>query len=92
LDTFIEDIQIASPTLFISVPRLWTLFQKNIIDKIGYKKLNLLLSIPLINSNTTDRTYFVSAEWVVQGGVGTVFSHSPSFTKLQANPFVPTQK
>ena len=48
LDTFIEDIQIASPTLFISVPRLWTLFQKNIIDKIGYKKLNLLLSIPLL--------------------------------------------
>ncbi|OQX40506.1 MAG: hypothetical protein B0D91_00015 [Oceanospirillales bacterium LUC14_002_19_P2] len=38
----------ASPTLFISVPRLWTLFQKNIIDKIGHSKLNLLLRLPII--------------------------------------------
>ncbi len=48
LDTFIEDVQAASPTLFISVPRLWTLFQKNIIDKIGHSKLNLLLRLPII--------------------------------------------
>jgi len=48
LDTFIEDVQAASPTLFISVPRLWTLFQKNIIDKVGHNKLNLLLRLPII--------------------------------------------
>lgn len=48
IDTFIEDVQIASPTLFISIPRLWTLFQQSIIDKIGYRKLNLLLSLPLV--------------------------------------------
>ncbi|WP_299008521.1 AMP-binding protein [uncultured Shewanella sp.] len=50
LDTFIEDVKRAAPTLFFSVPRLWSLFQKNIIDKIGASKLNLLLKIPIIRS------------------------------------------
>ncbi|QSX30323.1 AMP-binding protein [Shewanella cyperi] len=48
LDTFVADVQRMRPTVFFSVPRLWTLFQKNIIDKIGYNKLQLLLKIPLI--------------------------------------------
>lgn len=48
IDTFVEDVQVASPTLFISIPRLWTLFQKNIINKLGHRKLNLLLSLPLV--------------------------------------------
>ncbi len=50
LDSFVADVQRAKPTVFFSVPRLWTLFQKNIIDKIGYAKLNFLLKIPFINS------------------------------------------
>ncbi|GLP95379.1 AMP-binding protein [Paraferrimonas sedimenticola] len=48
LDTFVDDVKRAAPTLFLSVPRLWTLFQKNIIEKIGESKLNLLLSLPII--------------------------------------------
>jgi long-chain acyl-CoA synthetase len=47
---FIDDLKYAKPTVFFSVPRLWSLFQKNIIDKIGQKKLNTLLSIPIISS------------------------------------------
>lgn len=50
LEHFVEDLQYAKPTIFFSVPRLWSLFQKNIIDKIGNSKLNLLLSIPLIST------------------------------------------
>lgn len=49
LDTFIEDVKMQRPTLFISVPRLWTLFQQRIQDKLPQKKLNILLKIPLIN-------------------------------------------
>lgn len=49
LDTFIEDVKMHRPTLFISVPRLWTLFQQRILDKLPQRKLNLLLKIPLIN-------------------------------------------
>ncbi|RJX74368.1 AMP-dependent synthetase [Vibrio sinensis] len=50
LDTFIEDVKMQRPTLFISVPRLWTLFQQRIQDKLPQKKLNFLLKIPFVNS------------------------------------------
>ena len=48
LEHFVADLNYAKPTVFFSVPRLWSLFQKNIIDKIGNSKLNLLLKIPVI--------------------------------------------
>lgn len=49
LDTFVEDLKATSPTLFLSVPRLWTRFQMGVLAKIPPKKLNLLLNIPLLN-------------------------------------------
>jgi long-chain acyl-CoA synthetase len=48
LDTFTRDVQNCQPTLFISVPRLWTKFQMGVLAKIPQKKLSLLLSIPFI--------------------------------------------
>lgn len=50
LETFIDDVKMHRPTLFISVPRLWTLFQQRIQDKLPQRKLNILLKIPVINS------------------------------------------
>ncbi|SIO36688.1 AMP-binding protein [Salinivibrio sp. ES.052] len=50
LDTFIEDVKMHRPTLFISVPRLWTLFQQRIQEKLPDGKLNVLLSIPFVNT------------------------------------------
>ncbi|MGY0614175.1 AMP-binding protein [Vibrio sp. FJH11] len=50
LDTFIEDVKMQRPTLFISVPRLWTLFQQRIQDKLPQKTLNILLKIPFVNA------------------------------------------
>ncbi|NLS12694.1 AMP-binding protein [Vibrio sp. SM6] len=49
LDTFIDDVKMQRPTLFISVPRLWTLFQQRIQDKLPQKRLSLLLKIPLVS-------------------------------------------
>jgi long-chain acyl-CoA synthetase len=49
LATFVADLNRARPTLFMSVPRLWTKFQAGVFTKMPEKKLNLLLSIPLIN-------------------------------------------
>ncbi|EGR0669020.1 AMP-dependent synthetase [Vibrio vulnificus] len=49
LDTFIEDVKMQRPTLFISVPRLWTLFQQRIQDKLPQKRLNFLLRIPFVS-------------------------------------------
>ena len=50
LDSFVNDVQRCRPTVFFSVPRLWTLFQLNIIKKIGASKLNMLLKIPIVSS------------------------------------------
>ncbi|WP_371194106.1 AMP-binding protein [Glaciecola sp. SC05] len=50
LDTFSRDLQRCSPTVFGSVPRLWTLFQKGVLQKMPQKKLDLLLKIPFVNS------------------------------------------
>jgi len=49
LDTFIQDVQRARPTLFISVPRLWVKFQAGVHAKVPPKKLQKLLSLPIIS-------------------------------------------
>ena len=48
LDTFIQDLNRARPTFFISVPRLWLKFQQGVFSKMPPAKLDLLLSIPII--------------------------------------------
>ncbi|NOY70139.1 MAG: AMP-binding protein [Deltaproteobacteria bacterium] len=50
LDTFVQDLQRARPTLFISVPRLWLKFQLGVFQKMPEKKLNLLLKIPILKN------------------------------------------
>ncbi len=47
--TFLLDIQATRPTLFLSVPRLWTVFRENILTKVGAVRLALLLKIPLLH-------------------------------------------
>lgn len=49
LDTFVDDLQAHQPTLFISVPRLWTLFKQRIEEKLPPTKLAVLLAIPFVN-------------------------------------------
>lgn len=49
LATFVTDLNRAHPTLFMSVPRLWTKFQAGVFTKMPEKKLNLLLKIPILN-------------------------------------------
>jgi long-subunit acyl-CoA synthetase (AMP-forming) len=49
LDTFIQDLQRAKPTIFISVPRLWLKFQQGVFAKMPAQKLNTLLSIPILS-------------------------------------------
>ncbi|MGK0371046.1 MAG: long-subunit acyl-CoA synthetase (AMP-forming) [Glaciecola sp.] len=50
LETFSRDIRNTEPTLFISVPRLWTRFQMGILASMSQKKLNFLLSIPIVKN------------------------------------------
>jgi long-chain acyl-CoA synthetase len=48
LDTFLVDLRRARPTVFFGVPRIWTKFQMGVYSKMSAKKLDLLLSIPLL--------------------------------------------
>jgi long-subunit acyl-CoA synthetase (AMP-forming) len=48
LDTFLEDLKRARPTIFGSVPRLWTKFQSGVHKQIPPRRLGRLLRIPLV--------------------------------------------
>lgn len=48
IDTFVDDLRRARPTLFLSVPRLWTKFQQGVNAKLPQAKLQRLLKLPLI--------------------------------------------
>jgi len=48
LDTFLVDLNRARPNVFVSVPRLWLKFQQGVFAKMPPKKLDRLLSIPIL--------------------------------------------
>lgn len=49
LDTFVQDLQRANPTVFLSVPRLYLKFQLGVFKKMPAKKLDLFLKIPILS-------------------------------------------
>jgi len=49
LDTFLQDLHRARPTIFISVPRLFLKFQQGVFAKVPKEKLDRLLRIPVLN-------------------------------------------
>lgn len=48
LETFARDVRETQPTLFLSVPRLWTRFQMGVLANMPQKKLDILLRIPIV--------------------------------------------
>jgi len=49
LQTFVEDLKRARPTVFASVPRLWLKFQLGVFQKMPPQRLDLLLKIPIVS-------------------------------------------
>lgn len=49
LDSFVQDLNRARPTIFISVPRLWLKFQQGVFAKMPPQKLQRLLKIPILS-------------------------------------------
>lgn len=49
LDSFIQDLQRARPTLFFSVPRLWTKFYNGICGKIPLGVQHIIFRIPVLS-------------------------------------------
>ena len=48
LDTFVEDLKRARPTVLFGVPRIWTKFQMGVYAKMPAKRLDFLLGLPII--------------------------------------------
>jgi len=48
LDTFARDVADVQPDMFFGVPRIWARFKEKILEKMPQKKLDTLLSIPII--------------------------------------------
>jgi len=49
LSTFQADLKRARPTIFFSVPRLWTKFYQAIQDKLPLRRQRLLLALPVVS-------------------------------------------
>lgn len=50
LETFPKNLADTQPDVFFAVPRIWAKFREKISEKLPPKKLNTLLSIPIINN------------------------------------------
>ena len=49
IESFVEDLKRARPTIFHSVPRLWLKFQLGVFKKQPAKKLDFLLKVPILS-------------------------------------------
>ncbi len=49
LETFVKNIQETQPTMLFAVPRIWTNFYLGVLKTMPEKKLNRLLSLPIIS-------------------------------------------
>jgi long-chain acyl-CoA synthetase len=71
LDTFLQDLQRARPTMFLSVPRLWLKFQQGVFAKMPPARLDRLLSIPLLGRIVARKVLAgLGLDAVVQAGSG----------------------
>ncbi len=50
LESFPKNLSDTQPTHFFAVPRIWSKFQEKILEKMPQKKLDTLLSIPLVST------------------------------------------
>lgn len=49
LKTFVADLNRCKPTIFLSVPRLWTKFQAGVFSKMSPRTLDVLFQIPIVS-------------------------------------------
>jgi long-subunit acyl-CoA synthetase (AMP-forming) len=55
LDTFVDDLRRARPTLFVSVPRLWLKFQQKVFEKLPPAVLDKMLADPATRDGVRKR-------------------------------------
>src|SRR4030095_3013788 len=50
LDTFSKNLAEIQPNIFFAVPRIWQKMRESILSKLSQRKLDIILSIPLVDS------------------------------------------
>jgi len=55
IETFLQDLERARPTIFLSVPRLLLKFQQGVFARIPERRLERLLRIPVLNRSVKKR-------------------------------------
>ncbi len=89
LDTFAQNLAETRPTVFFAVPRIWAKFRDKIEQKLPPAKLNLLLSIPLINGiikkSIRKKLGLNEATHIFSGAAPITVDHLKWFEKLGVN-------
>jgi long-chain acyl-CoA synthetase len=71
LELFPKNLMDTQPTTFFAVPRIWAKFKEKILEKLPQKKLNTLLSIPILKSiiqkSIKKKLGVAKAEYIVSG-------------------------
>lgn len=71
IELFPKNLMDTQPTTFFAVPRIWGKFKEKILEKLPQKKLDRLLSIPIINSvvkkSIKKKLGLLKAEYIVSG-------------------------
>ena len=89
IETFVKNLQEIQPSVFFGVPRIYTKFQGAILSKFDQKKLDFLLSIPIVSSlikNVLKKKLGLSkAKVVVSGAAAMQVSQRNWFRKIGVN-------
>ena len=89
IETFVKNLQEIQPSVFFGVPRIYTKFQGAILSKFDQKKLDFLLSIPLISilikKVLKKKLGLSKAKVVVSGAAAMQISQRNWFKKIGVN-------
>ena len=89
IETFIKNLSDVQPSVFFGVPRIYTKFQLGILSKFSQKKLDLLLSIPLLSSLIKKKIQkslgLSNAKVVVSGAAAMQIAQRNWFRKIGVN-------
>ena len=89
IDTFVKNLSEVQPSVFFGVPRIYTKFQLGILSKFSQKKLDFLLSIPvlsiLIKNVLRKKLGLAKAKVIVSGAAAMQVAQRDWFKKIGVN-------
>ncbi len=89
LDKFAENLAHAQPTVFLAVPRIWARFKEKILEKLPQKRIDTILSIPIINGifkrAIRKKLGLAKCNWTISGAAPHVHGLTPMVSQAAAS-------